>query len=109
MVLRLSFAIPGKLRRTEGGRMPLGRVPAAILAAAICGSGVAFAQSLVMTRQEIPSYPGARGIVAADLDRDGWIDLAQANAGRNTVTVLINQRGSARSFVTAYDLPVGVG
>ena len=29
-------------------------------------------------------------------DRDGWLDLAQANTGRNTVTILINQRGSAQ-------------
>ena len=89
--------------------MPRGRVPASFLAAAICSGGVTFAQSLAFTREHVPSYPGARGIAAADFDRDGWVDLAQANAGRNTVTILINQRGAARSFLPVYDVPVGAG
>ena len=72
-------------------------------------AGSASAQPLALTRQDVSSYPGARGLVAADFDRDGWLDLAQANTGRNTVTILINQRGSARSFVAAYDVAVGLG
>ena len=72
-------------------------------------AGSASAQPLSLTRQDVSSYPGARGLVAADFDRDGWLDLAQANTGRNTVTILINQRGSARSFVAAYDIAVGLG
>jgi hypothetical protein len=79
-----------------------------MLLAAIA-TGSASAQSLTVTRQDVASYPGARGIVAGDFDRDGWIDLAQANTGRNTVTILINQGGSARSFVAAADLAVGLG
>ena len=76
---------------------------------AALATGNASAQSLTLTRQDVRSYPGARGIVAADFDRDGWMDLAQANTGRNTVTILINQGGSARSFVAAYDIAVGLG
>jgi hypothetical protein len=80
----------------------------AIVAAAVAVRGAA-AQPLEFTRQDVASYAGARGLTAADFDRDGWIDLAQANTGRNSVTVLINQRGSARSFVAVYDIPVGLG
>ena len=83
-------------------------VHATVLLVAIA-TGRASAQPLAFTRQDVASYPGARGLVAADFDRDGWLDLAQANTGRNTVTILINQRGSARSFVAAYDVAVGLG
>ena len=83
-------------------------VHATVMLVAIA-TGRASAQPLVLTRQDVASYPGARGLVAADFDRDGWLDLAQANTGRNTVTILINQRGSARSFVAAYDVAVGLG
>ena len=79
-----------------------------ILSVAIA-AGSASAQPLALTRQNVSSHAGARGLVAADFDRDGWMDLAHANTGRNTVTILINQGGSARSFVPAYDVAVGLG
>ena len=66
------------------------------------------AQTLTFTRQDLASFAGARGIAAADFDRNGWADLAHANTGRNTVTILLNQ-GPAQSFVRAHDIPVGPG
>ena len=89
--------------------MPRDRTALATMLVAAFATGSASAQSLTVTRQDVASYPGARGIVAGDFDRDGWIDLAQANTGRNTVTILINQGGTARSFVAAYDIAVGRG
>ena len=71
------------------------------------GVGSAAAQTLTFTHQEFASHPGARGIAAADFDRNGWIDVAHANIGRNSVTVLLN-RGDG-SLVRSVDVPVGTG
>ena len=69
----------------------------------------AAAQTLTFDRELVPSHGGARGATAADFDRDGWVDLAHANYPRNTVTVLLNARGAARSFAAVHDVPVGAG
>ncbi len=63
------------------------------------------AQPLSFTRNDYPSVAGARAVVVADFDRDGWPDVAQANTGRNTVTVLLNQHGVG--LARMYDIPVG--
>ena len=80
-----------------------------VLLLAISVSGRAVQPTLILTRQDIPSFAGARAIVAGDFNRDGRIDLALANAGRNSVTILLNQGGGSTSFVQAYDVPVGPG
>ena len=84
--------------------------------ASVCGFLIATfagadasAQPLVLTRQDVASYAGARGITTGDFDRDGWIDVAHANIGRNTVTILLNQGGSAPNFIRAFDVAVGLG
>jgi hypothetical protein len=65
--------------------------------------------SQLINFHRLPSTPRARGIVAADFDRNGWIDLAHANFGSNPVTILLNQRRSDPAFVRAMDVPVGAG
>ena len=65
------------------------------------------AQPLAFDRHDDASDSGARAIVAADFNRDGWLDVAHANTGRNSVTILLNQRGER--FVRAMELPVGAG
>ena len=57
-----------------------------------CASAVS-AQQLTLTATSVPSDAGARAIVTADFDRNGWPDLAHANFGRNSVTLLMNDDG----------------
>jgi hypothetical protein len=80
-----------------------------VLLLAMSAIGVAIQPTIVFTRQDVPSYAGARSVVAGDFDRDGWIDVAHANAGRNSVTVLLSQAQGASNFVRTYDVPVGLG
>ena len=68
-----------------------------VLLLAISVSGRAVQPTLILTRQDVPSFAGARAIVAGEFNRDGWIDLALANAGRNSVTILLNQGGGSTS------------
>ena len=69
----------------------------------------ASAQPIAFSRVDAPSFSGARGLATADFNRDGTIDVAQANTGRNTVSVLLNQGGSPPSFLRAPEVPVGLG
>ena len=71
-------------------------------------SATALADPLSLGRQDFRSVAGARSIVAADFDRNGWVDLAHANIGRNSVTVLLNQGRSAPAFAQAYEIAVGL-
>src|SRR4051812_5782578 len=64
------------------------------------------AQSISFTRTDVPSVSGGRGIATADFDRDGRPDVAQANTGRDTVTILLN-RGDGLTRVG--DVAVGAG
>ena len=82
------------------------RSTAFAIAAVLLFARSATPQALTFERDDYASYPGARAIVTADFDRDGWSDLAQANAGRNTVTILLNERGAVRRDA---DIPVGLG
>jgi hypothetical protein len=84
-------------------------VVAIAVTAVVTNAGEASAQPLQLAADQFPSTPGARGIVAADFDRNGWIHLAHANFGSNTVTILLNQRRSDPAFVRAMDVPVGAG
>ena len=64
----------------------------------------AAAQPLTFVHHEYASFPGAVAIVSGDFDRDGWLDIAQANAARDTVTILLRRDGG---FVAAEDVLVG--
>ena len=55
----------------------------------------ASAQPLTFSRDDVASRAGARAIVSADFDGNGWPDIAHANTGRNTVTVLLNHAGGS--------------
>ena len=65
------------------------------------------AQPPTFARDDYVSDAGARAIVTADFDRNGWLDLAQANLGRNSVTILLNQRDA--TLTRALDVAVGIG
>jgi hypothetical protein len=67
-------------------------------------SATASTQDLTFTRDEFGSYAGSRAIVAGDFDRNGWPDLALANAGRNTATILLNDGGG--EMRRAFDVAV---
>lgn len=77
-----------------------------LLLLGLVAPSAAGAQPLTFARDDHASHAGARGIASADFDRDGWPDVAHANTGRNTVTILLNGRGALAS---TYDLPVGAG
>lgn len=47
------------------------------------------AQSLTFDAHDVPSQRGARAIVAADFDRNGWTDLAHVNVDTGSVSVLL--------------------
>ena len=62
-----------------------------------------------LSRADYPSNPGARAVATADFNRDGWPDIAHANAGRDSVTVLLNRGNNSSGFARAFDVPVGHG
>jgi hypothetical protein len=79
------------------------------IAATACVLGIAWnaaAQAPAFLRLDYASDAGARGIVSADFDRNGWPDIAQANTGRNSVSILLNGEAVLRH---AFELPVGAG
>ncbi|HXI29917.1 MAG TPA: VCBS repeat-containing protein [Vicinamibacterales bacterium] len=67
----------------------------------------AAAQPVTLVRNDYLSVSGARAIVSADFNRDGAPDLAQANNGRNTVTILLNNHDGG--FIRGLDVAVGAG
>ena len=80
-----------------------------VLVLATSATGRALPPTMVFARLDVTSFAGARSIVTGDFDRDGWIDIAHANVGRNSVTVLLNQGGGASGFTRTIDVPVGPG
>src|SRR4051812_5515850 len=66
----------------------------------------AAAQSPTFARDDYASFAGARRIAVGDFDRNGWPDIAQANATRNTITILLNHDGT---LTKASDIPVDSG
>jgi hypothetical protein len=77
------------------------------LAALVLTSSDAAAQSLTFARDDYASYAGARAVAAADFDRSGLPDLAVANTGRNSVTILLN--GGDGTLTRTFDVAVGTG
>jgi hypothetical protein len=72
-----------------------------------CGPDGTFAEAVFF-----PVGTGLRGIVVADFDRDGILDLAVANAGSNSVSVLLGNGSSGRgdgTFAPKTDYPAGTG
>ena len=68
----------------------------------------AAAQLIGFDRDDFNAPAGARGIVAADLNGDGWVDLATANTQPGTLAVLLN-RGAAGGFALARTVWLGGG
>ena len=73
-----------------------------------CLPSITEGQTPSFTATAYTSFPGARSAVSADVNGDGWSDLATANAGRNSVTVLLN-RGASGGFLPAQEIRVGTG
>ena len=67
----------------------------------------AAAQPPAFSRDDVASFPGGRASVSADFNRDGWPDIAHANTGRDSVTILVNRAGDG--FVRSADIAVGAG
>ena len=60
------------------------------------------------TRTNYTAPIGARGGVSADFNGDGWLDIATANSGPNTVAVHLNG-GPAGGFLAPRETAVGPG
>ncbi len=60
------------------------------------------------TRTNYTAPTGARGGASADFNSDGWMDIATANSGPNTVAVFLNG-GPAGGFLAARETAVGTG
>src|SRR3954463_7531841 len=58
------------------------------------------AQPVTFTRTDFPSDTGTRGIVSGDFNGDHWPDIATANTGVNSVSVLLN-KGNGQGFTTS--------
>src|SRR3982751_4036932 len=85
------------------------RSAAFTLVLAASGVGVASGQTLTLSRTDYVSFAGARAAAAADFDRNGWADIALANTGRDTLTILLNNGHSNEGFTRAFDVSVGHG
>jgi hypothetical protein len=58
------------------------------------------------------SYPtgvGPAGLVAADLENNGLLDLAVVNEIDNSLTIYLNQSGTQGTFVQATNSPISLG
>src|SRR4051812_38077735 len=84
----------------------LRRSTLALLLCFITGAAAAQAQPLSFSAENYPAAIGARAIASGDFDRNGWPDVAQANTGANSVTVLLNRGGT---LTRSADIPVGAG
>jgi hypothetical protein len=65
------------------------------------------AQPLDFQKADVRSASGARAIITADFNRDGWPDLAEAGLGSNSVSVLLNAGGEHLALSST--VPVGSG
>src|SRR5580765_6690340 len=84
------------------------RLAAAVLCA-IVGVAGASAQPISLSRTDYPNDAGTRGIVVADFDGDGAVDLATANNTSQTVTIFLNRRATGGGFVRAHAYRVSAG
>ncbi len=80
---------------------------AALLVGSLVLSATAGAQVLTFAKDDYASDAGARAIVAADFNRDGWLDVAEASLTTNRVTILLSRGGT--SLARAFEIPVGLG
>ena len=71
-------------------------------------ANIAHAQDPAFTPATYPALTGARDLVSVDLNRDGWLDVATANTGRNAVLIFIN-RGQNGGFDPPREIAVGTG
>lgn len=84
--------------------------PRILLCAAFLGlAHFVEAQTLTVAKARYASTSGARAVAAGDFDGNGWPDLAHANFGRDTVTVLLNGAGGKPGLGAAHDVAVGAG
>jgi hypothetical protein len=67
------------------------------------------AQTPAFSRTDYPTSDAPRGIATADFNRDGALDLALVNTGRQSVTVLMNETTQGRGFVQRYEVVLGGG
>ncbi len=79
-----------------------------VVAALALTSTAAYAQDPAFMPATYPALTGARDAVSVDLNRDGWLDLATANVGRNAVVLFIN-RGPGGGFDAPREIAVGAG
>jgi len=84
------------------------RLVVAVAAVVAISSSVAHAQDPAFTPSTYPALTGARDAVSVDLNRDGWLDVATANVGRNAVVLFIN-RGLNGGFEAPREIVVGAG
>jgi len=76
------------------------------LAAIACAASAA-AQPIAVSRSDVRVSDGPRAVVAADFDRNGRLDLATANLGAASVSIVLNLGDGHYSH--AYDFRVGAG
>src|SRR5262245_16552973 len=69
---------------------------------------VAQAQPLAFTRLDQASAGAPRAIATADFNRDGWIDIATAGTGRDSVGIHLS-RGRAGGFAAVIGIVAGGG
>jgi hypothetical protein len=82
---------------------------ATVAAITACLAVVVSAQAPPFSRTDYASAPGPRGIASADFNRDGAVDLALANNGEKSVTILMNETGAGRGFTIAQRIILGGG
>src|SRR5262245_49653035 len=79
---------------------------AVMVAMPLQAQAVQSAQSaLSFSRASYPTGVGPNGVEAADFNGDGFADLAAANGGSNSVSILINKRDG--TFAAAASPAVG--
>lgn len=77
------------------------RIPSFTLVLVLLGSLAASAQTIQMVRDDFPAQTGARGIAAADFNRDGYLDYVTAHEGPHGIAVHYN-RGSSGGFTETF-------
>jgi hypothetical protein len=65
------------------------------------------AQPLTFAKTDYPSGLGARAVVTADFNRDGWPDVAHAGLATSHLSILLNTHGEG--FAPAASVPIGIG
>jgi hypothetical protein len=74
----------------------------------VCAATVVQAETPTFTTSLATAPAGARGAVSGDFNGDGWVDIATADTGRNTVAIFLNARSSG-GFLPAREVAVSAG